>query len=78
MKNKIEDLRDHLFFTIEALLDEEKPMDVTRAKAVSNAAQAIINSAKVEVDFIKVTGAVAGSGFIPMEPRKPGFTEITG
>jgi len=71
MKNKIEDLRNHLFTTIEALLDEDKPMDITRAKAVSNAAQAIINSAKVEVDFLKVTGGIEGSGFIPYEPRKP-------
>lgn len=71
MKNKIEDLRNHLFATIEGLLDEDDPMDITRAKAVSNAAQAIINSAKVEVDFLKVTGGIEGSGFIPYEPRKP-------
>lgn len=70
-KNKIEDLRDHLFVTIEKLLDDEDPMDILRAKAVSNAAQAIINSAKVEVDFLRVTGGIDGSGFIPSEPRKP-------
>ena len=71
MKNKIEDLRNHLFATIEALLDEDDPLDIDRAKAVSNAAQTIINSAKVEVDFLKVTGGIEGSGFIPYEPRKP-------
>jgi hypothetical protein len=71
MKNKIEDLRNHLFATIESLLDTENPLDITRAKAISNAAQAIINSAKVEVDFLKVTGGIEGSGFIPHEPRKP-------
>lgn len=71
MKNRIEDLRNHLFATIEALLDEDDPMDIARAKAVSNAAQAIINSAKVEVDFLKVTGSIEGTGFIPYEPRKP-------
>lgn len=71
MKNKIEDLRNHLFVTIEKLLDESDPMDITRAKAVSNAAQAIINSAKVEVDFLRVTGGIEGTGFIPYEPRKP-------
>jgi len=71
MKNKIEDLRNHLFVTIEQLLDADDPMDIPRAKAVSHAAQAIINSAKVEVDFLKVTGGVEGSGFIPYEPRKP-------
>ena len=28
MKNKIEDLRNHLFATLESLRDEEKPMDL--------------------------------------------------
>lgn len=63
MKNKIEDLRNHLFVTIENLMDEEKPMDIERAKAVSEVAQVIINSAKVEVDFINKTGIV-GTNFL--------------
>ncbi len=63
MRNKIDDLRDHLFATIEALRDEEKPMDIERAKTISAVAQTIINSAKVEVDFIEATGA-KGSDFI--------------
>ena len=71
MKNKIEDLRNHLFETIEKLLDDDNPMDVARAKAVSEAAQTVINSAKVEVEFLRVTGGLEGSGFIPYEPRKP-------
>lgn len=71
MKNKIEDLRNHLFVTIESLLDEDKPMDIARAKAVSDTAQVLINSAKVEVDFLKVIGGYQGSGFIPFETRKP-------
>lgn len=72
MKNKIEDLRNHLFITIERLLDDDDDkMDVSRAKAVKDVAQAVINSAKVEVDFLRATNAVGGSGFIPYEPRKP-------
>jgi len=71
MKNKIEDLRDHLFATIEALSDEDKPMDIQRAKAINDVAQTIINSAKVEVDFIKATDGVASTGFIPDGPRRP-------
>lgn len=70
MKNKIEDLRNHLFVTIEGLLDEDNPMEIDRAIAVRDVAQAVIHSAKVEVDFLKVTGAVEGSGFIPYEPRR--------
>ncbi len=49
----------------------QSPMELNRAKAISSAAQAIINSAKVEVDFLRVTGGLEGSGFIPYEPRKP-------
>lgn len=55
-KNKIDDLRDHLFETLEALRDEEKPMDLDRAKAVTDVAKVIVESAKVEVAFLKVTG----------------------
>lgn len=66
MKNKIEDLRNHLFATLEALRDEDKPMDIERAKAVASVAQVIVDSAKAENDFIKLTGS-SGSGFIERE-----------
>ncbi|CAB5217763.1 hypothetical protein UFOVP208_11 [uncultured Caudovirales phage] len=69
MKNKIEDLRNHLFATIESLMDEEKPMDLDRAKTISDVAQTIINSAKVEVEFINKVGGI-GTDFIPLEDRK--------
>ncbi len=64
MKNKIVDLRDHLFETIEALKDKDHPMDIQRAKAIANAAQVIVNSVKVENEFLKLTGG-KGSGFVP-------------
>lgn len=66
MKNKIEDLRNHLFETIEALKDKDEPMDLDRARAVAAVAQVIVNSAKVECEHMKLTGAT-GSGFIPDE-----------
>jgi hypothetical protein len=73
MKNKIEDLRNHLFATLEALGDREAPMDIARAKAIAEVGQTIINSAKIEVDFLKVIGEQKsrklGSDFIPAEPR---------
>ena len=70
-KNKIGDLRDHLFETLEALKDDEKPMDIERANAVANVARQIIDTAKVEVAFLKVTGAPGGSGFIPESAEEP-------
>jgi len=65
VKNKIEDLRNHLFAALEALADSENPMEIPRAKAIAEVAQTIINSAKVEVDFINATNSV-GTGFIPV------------
>jgi hypothetical protein len=70
MKNKLVDLRDHLFATIEALRDTEKPMEIARGKAIAEVAQVIINSAKVEVDYINAAGG-QGSGFIPKETPEP-------
>ena len=71
MKNKIEDLRDHLFATLEALRDTKNPMPIERAKAISDVAQTIINSAKVEVDFLKATDRVSGTEFIDIDARNP-------
>lgn len=63
MKNKIGDLRNHLFLTIEQLLDEDSDMDVKKAQSIANVANSIINSAKVENEFIKITGGTK-SNFI--------------
>jgi hypothetical protein len=66
-RNKIEDLRNHLFETIEMLKDGD--MEIDKAKTISEVAQVIINSAKVEVDFMKVVHG-NGSGFIPLDSRE--------
>lgn len=73
MKNKITDLRNHLFETIEALKDAEKPMDIERAKAIAEVAQVVVNSAKVEVDFLRMRADYenAGTGFIEESPMDP-------
>lgn len=68
MKNKMSDLRNHLFETLEMLKDPEKPLDIERAKAISGVAQTIINSAKVEVEFVKAIGAEAGGEFFGHQP----------
>lgn len=63
-RNKINDLRDHLFEVLEKLKDGE--MDIPTAKAMADIGQVIINSAKLEVDFIKATGSTKDSGFIKL------------
>jgi hypothetical protein len=62
-KNKLSDLRDHLFETLERLKDDEKPMDLDRAKAIANVAQTIINSATVEVKAMDAFGQADPSEF---------------
>ncbi len=82
MSNDIATLRQHLFDTLAALQDKANPMDIERAKAVSEVAQVIINSAKVEVEYAKATGAT-GSKFLEMAETTtagalpPGITGIT-
>ncbi len=62
-KNKLNDLRDHMFATIEALQDPESGMDVPKAKAIAQLGQVLVDSAKVEVEFLREVGGL-GSGFI--------------
>ena len=60
MKNKIEDLRNHLFLAIEKLHDAEDPetlkKEIERGKAISELGKVLVDSAKAEVDFVRATG----------------------
>jgi len=58
----INDLRSTLFDTLQAV--KEGKMEIDRAKAVSDIAQTIINTAKAEIDYAKATGADIHSGLI--------------
>ena len=64
MKNKISDLRNHLFVVLEELSDPESTYDLEKAKIIANVAQTIINSASVENQYLKIVGSTHGSGFI--------------
>lgn len=79
MKNKIDDLRNHLFATLEALADPDKPMDLDRARTIADVARVVVESAKVEVEFLKVTGAVKSTGFLPdgdEQPARPRLSAV--
>src|SRR4051812_45277587 len=56
MKNKIEDLRNHLFAALEGLSDRENPMELDRARAIADVGRVLVDSAKAEVAFISATG----------------------
>jgi hypothetical protein len=80
MKNKITDLRNHLFETIEALKDPDKPMEVQRARAIYETAQTIIESGKLELQFIDLVGKGENSQFFEqpkLVPPAPARKEIT-
>ena len=75
----IDDLREHLFATLAALRDKTNPMDIDRERAVSEVAKTIIDSAKVEVEYMRLNGggesefiASAGSNNLP-----DGITGVT-
>ena len=67
MKNKMQDLRDNLFVMLENVMDPDVKIDKERYTLGANIAQTIINSVKVEVDFLRVTDSVRGTGFIPSD-----------
>ena len=48
-----------------ALRDPVNPMPIDRAKAVAEVATVLVNSAKVEVEYIKATKRKAGEFFTP-------------
>lgn len=67
--NDITELRTHLFDALRGLKDNS--LDLDRAKAIADMSQTIINTAKAEVEFLRVTGGT-GSGFIPLTAPKAG------
>jgi hypothetical protein len=73
MKNKIEDLRNHLFLSLEKLSEatpEELQTELERSKAIAEVAKVIVDSAKVEVDYVKAThGEVTTTSFM-VDPSK--------
>lgn len=59
--NNMTALRDHLFEVIERVklsndpdADDKEKMSIEQAKAISQAAAIIVNTAKIEVDLLKV------------------------
>ena len=60
-KNTMDDLRNHLFETIEMLKNNSDPqaspnekISIENAKQITETAQVIINSRKIEVDLIGI------------------------
>lgn len=56
MTTHINELRAHLMETLASLRDRDNPMEPDRARAVAQVAGVLVDTARVEVDYIKVTG----------------------
>lgn len=52
----INEVRSELMETLRALRDRENPMDVDRARAVAQVAGVLVDTAKVENEYLKLTG----------------------
>lgn len=52
----ITELRQHLMSTLADLRDRGNPMEPDRARAIAQVASVLVDSAKVEVDYVKATG----------------------
>lgn len=80
MKNKMEDLRNHLFAALEGLADKDNPLDIERAKAISEVSKTVIDSARVEVQFMKLRNDAIGANK-PQSPfieNRPALESIPG
>lgn len=65
-RNKMEDLRNHIFAALERLNDEELTseqveMEAKKAKSIAGLTNALIETAKLEVQFMRETGQMKSS-----------------
>ncbi|MBH2008203.1 MAG: hypothetical protein I8H71_00750 [Xanthomonadaceae bacterium] len=56
-------IRRHLLDTLADLRSTTSPMPIDRAKAVAEVAAVLVNSAKAEVEYLKVTQQRRGAFF---------------
>jgi hypothetical protein len=77
MKNKIEDLRNHMFEALERLKDAETPeelqKELDKSKAIAELGKVLVDTAKAEVDFQKATGGIV----MPTEFFNQGLKKIS-
>ena len=55
MNNHIDTVRSALLETLADLRDKKNPMDIARAKAVAEVAGVLVDTARVENDYMKLT-----------------------
>lgn len=66
----INELRTHLLAALADLRNRENPMDPDRARAIAQVGSVLVDSAKVEVEYLKATGQ-ENAPFLETPPDMP-------
>nr|WP_315206815.1 hypothetical protein [uncultured Albidiferax sp.] len=72
--NHISTLRQHLLDTLADLRDRANPMEPDRARAVAQVASVLVDSAKVEVEYLKASGQTTAPFLEQQEDDTPRLT----
>lgn len=81
----MEDLRDVLFSTLQGIKDGS--MDIEKSRAINDISKTLVDTAKVEVDYLRTCGggestfiesAVGAKNLPPSLPREPLSNGISG
>lgn len=75
MSKTIEDLRAVLFDAIDGV--KNGTISIEKARMISDLSQVMVNSAKAEVEYAKVTGKKSGGFLDPKPELPPGITGTT-
>ncbi len=73
----IDQVRQSLLDTLSDLRNKEQPMDIERAKAVAQVASVLVDTAKVENEYLKITGQDC-SKFLEQPTDVPDIPRIDG
>lgn len=73
----IDQVRQSLLDTLSDLRNKEQPMDIERAKAVAQVASVLVDTAKIENEYLKITGQDR-SKFLEQPVEVPGVPRIDG
>lgn len=76
MTPHITQMREHLMETLASLRDRSNPMEPDRARAVAQVASVLVDTAKVEIDYIKAVGADR-SDFLEMPATAPALPSVS-
>ena len=73
----IDQVRQSLLDTLADLRNRENPMDIERAKAVAQVASVLVDTAKVENEYLKITGQDRGNFLEQPSEIEGGTARIT-